>query len=273
MPEGDTLHRLARLMAPLVGETIEALELPRSTQRTQHLVGARVERVEALGKNLLVHLSGGWVLRTHLRMNGRWRMRRREGSERARLLPDTVVYLATSGHEALCTAAPTVTLARARSLRLDGLRSLGPDLLAPEVDLSALAARLRGAEGAALGVAVMDQRLVAGIGNVWKSEGLHALGLDPFAPVERFTAAELEALLAHLRRAMQANVDGSAHRRGLSPRTSGRRVTRLEARTGDEGHAVYERRGQPCRVCRALIERRKQGTRSTYWCPRCQPPR
>jgi endonuclease-8 len=273
MPEGDTLHRIARRMQPLVGERVEALRLPRSTQPTAHLVGATVESVEALGKNLLIRFTGGWILHTHLRMNGRWRLRRREGAGHAPLLPDSVVYLATEGHEALCTRAPTVVLAREGSLRLDGLRGLGPDLLAPEVDLDGMARRLASGAGRPLGVALMDQRLVAGIGNIWKSEGLFARGLDPFAPLACFTHDELVALLAHTRAAMQANVDGTVHRRALVPRPSGARITRLEARRGEPGFAVYERESQPCLRCHGPIARRKQGTRSTYWCPRCQPSR
>ncbi|GAB4215988.1 MAG: Fpg/Nei family DNA glycosylase [Sandaracinaceae bacterium] len=273
MPEGDTLHRIARRMQPLVGERVEVLRLPRSTQPTAHLVGAAVERIEALGKNLLVRFTGGWVLHTHLRMNGRWRLRRRDGVGHAPLLPESVVYLATTGHEALCTSAPTVVLAREGSLRLDGLRGLGPDLLAPEVDLDAMARRLASAADRPLGVAVMDQRLVAGIGNIWKSEGLFACGLDPFAPVARFTHDELVAVLAHTRRAMLANVEGTIHRKALVPRTSGGRVTRLEARRGEPSFAVYERSGEPCLRCGGPIGRAKQGTRPTYWCPRCQPTR
>jgi endonuclease-8 len=273
MPEGDTLHLIARRMQPLVGQALRAVALPRSTQPTGHLVGKRLEAVEARGKNLLVTFEGAWVLHTHLRMNGAWRVRARASGEPARLPAGSVVYLATDTHEALCTNAPSVTLARRGSLRLDPLRSLGPDLLADPVDLGALAKRLRGAAEIALGVAVMDQRLVSGIGNVWKSEGLFACGLDPFAPVARFTDEELRALLAHVRSAMVANVDGTAHRRALVPARSGRRVTRFEPGGSRMGPAVYERARQPCRRCSTPIERTMQGTRSTYACPRCQPRR
>jgi endonuclease-8 len=273
MPEGDTLHTIAQRLQPLVGHAVASLTLPRSTQPAAHLVGKRVEAVEARGKNLLVTFEGKWVLHTHLRMNGSWRIRARDGALRTRFPPGSVVYLATDTHEALCTNAPTVTLARRGSLRFDPLRSLGPDLLADEVDLAAMAARLASAADVPLGVAVMDQRLVSGIGNVWKSEGLFARGLDPFAPVSRFTPEELVGLLAHVRAAMQANVDGTAHRRALVPSTSGPRVTRLAIGGARTGAAIYERGGQPCPRCGGRIERRMQGTRSTYACPRCQPPR
>jgi endonuclease-8 len=273
MPEGDTLHAIARRMQPLVGHAVSALALPRSTQATGHLVGKRIETIEARGKNLFVTFEGKWVLHTHLLMNGAWRVRARTGEPRTRFPPGSVVYLATAQHEALCTNAPRVTLARRGSLRFDPLASLGPDLLADEVDLVAMARRLIGAADVPLGVAVMDQRLVSGIGNVWKSEGLFARGLDPFAPVARFTEDELVGLLSHLRTAMQANVDGTAHRRALVPARSGPRITRLEVGGTRAGAAVYERAGQPCPQCGGRIVRTLQGTRSTYACPRCQPAR
>ncbi|MBX7195819.1 MAG: hypothetical protein K1X94_27440 [Sandaracinaceae bacterium] len=274
MPEGDTLHRIALRMQPLVGGLVEALSLPRGTQPTAHLVGKRIVSIEARGKNLLVTFEGRWVLHTHLRMNGAWRLRARDDRPLSSRFPrGTVVHLATATHEALCTNAPTVVLARAGSLRFDPLASLGPDLLADEVDLDAMVRRLRAADETPIGLAVMDQRLVAGIGNVWKSEGLFARGLDPFAPVARFADDELRALLAHLHMAMQANVDGRAHRRALVPARGGPRITRLSVGGAREGHAVYERAGAPCLACGTRVERRKQGTRSTYVCPRCQPAR
>ncbi len=272
MPEGDTLHRIARKMQPLVGQTLTALRLPRSTQATSHLVGKRIEQVEARGKNLLVTFEGRWVLHTHLRMNGAWRIRERR-SEPGALPPGTVVYFATEAHEAVCTNAPTVVLARGGSMRFDPLKSLGPDLLADEVDLDAMVTRLRGADTTPLGVAVMDQRLVAGIGNVWKSEGLFAASLDPFAPVARFTDDELRGMLASVRALMQKNVDGTVHRRSFVPARGGPRITRLDVGGARAGHAVYERGGQPCSACGGRIARVKQLTRSTYFCPTCQPAR
>lgn len=272
MPEGDTLHRIARKMQPLVGQTLTDFVLPRSTQATSHLVGKRIEHVEARGKNLLVTFEGRWVLHTHLRMNGAWRIRARRVESGA--FPfGTVVYFATPTHEAVCTNAPTVTLARSGSMRFDPLKSLGPDLLADVIDVEAMVARLRQADALPIGVAVMDQRLVAGIGNVWKSEGLFARGLDPFAPVARFSDDELRDLLTHVRALMQKNVDGTVHRRALVPARGGPRVTRLEVGGALTGHAIYERKGLPCPRCGTRIEREKQGTRTTYVCRTCQPSR
>ncbi len=273
MPEGDTLHAIARKLQPLVGERVVSLSLPRSTQPTAHLVGRAVERIEAIGKNLLVHFEGRWILHTHLRMNGRWRVRRLGPSRVHALPPGSVVHLATPTYEALCVDAPVVTLARAGSLRLRALADLGPDLLAPEVDLDALVRRLRRADDDPLGLALCDQRLIAGIGNIWKSEALFALGLDPLAAVSRFADEELRALLLHTRAAMQANVDGRAHRRALVPRTAGPRVTRFAGGRALAGHAVYERAGLACSRCGGRVERVRQGTRTTYLCGRCQPRR
>jgi uncharacterized protein (TIGR02449 family) len=139
--------------------------------------------------------------------------------------------------------------------------------------VEAMIARLRQEDALPIGVAVMDQRLVAGIGNVWKSEGLFARGLDPFAPVARFTDDELRGLLTHVRALMQKNVDGTVHRRSLVPARGGRRVTRLEVGGALTGHAIYERKGLPCLACGTRIERDKQGTRTTYVCRTCQPSR
>lgn len=273
MPEGDTIHRIARGMQRLVGARVEDFVLPRSTQSTDHLIGSRIERIDAAGKNLLVRFEEGWVLRTHLRMYGRWRLRERAGGARAPLLADAVVYLATANYEALCTAAPVVTLARERSMRLDDLHMLGPDLLAPDVDLDAIVRRVATASALPLGEAILRQRLVAGIGNVWKSELLHARGLDPFAPVACFPHDELARLFAHARLVMLENVDGRAGRRALLPGAWKTRVARREARWGEPVLSVYGRAGAPCFACGTPIRRAHQAGRSTYWCPRCQPSR
>lgn len=158
-------------------------------------------------------------------------------------------------------------------MRFDPLASLGPDLLGPEVDLDAMVKRLRVADDTPLGVAVMDQRLIAGIGNVWKSEGLFAAGLDPFASVAQFGDEELRGLLAGVRALMQQNVDGTVHRRSLVPTRGGPRITRVDVGGARGGHDVYERAGQACRRCGGRISRAKQLTRSTYCCPTCQPSR
>jgi endonuclease-8 len=302
MPEGDTLHRIAQNLAPtLEGQTVLALELPRSEQRTEHLVGRRITRVEARGKNLLIFFDEGSVLHTHLRMNGIWHLYR-AGEPWRRSPSTTVVALAVAGYLAVCFRAPVVRLLRARDLAGDPtLGHIGPDLLGQEFDADEALRRLRALDDEPLGVAVMDQQAIAGIGNVYKSELLFLTRLDPFAPVRAFSDEELTHLIDLSRRVMQANVappkeekegEGAAGGAGgpgqhyLYTRTTRdlegvgetrrRRRTLLEA-LGQRGEprSVYRRADSPCLDCGTSIVMRRQGEaqRSTYFCPRCQPPR
>jgi endonuclease-8 len=270
MPEGDSLHRLALRLQPLVGETVEALILPRSTQPTSHLTDKRIERIEAFGKNLLVHFEGAWMLHVHLMMKGRFRLYAR--SERERFAESTVVVIRTAKHEAVCTNAPVVQLAREGSLQFvhgDVRSSIGPDLIRDEDALEEAVTNLMRAGDEVLGVALMNQRLVAGIGNIWKSELLFQARLNPFARVSSFTRETLLDVLTRGRTLMQANVDGSAAR-GLSERDRWQRVTRLQRRPGEGVLAVYQRRGEACYACGGTIQSRQQNVRWTYFCPRCQ---
>lgn len=298
MPEGDTLHRIAQRLAPVLeGQTVLALELPRSTQRTEHLVGHRVTRVEAWGKNLLIFFDEGSVLHTHLRMGGAWHLYRAD--EPWRRSPNTVVVaLAIAGYLAVCFRAPVVRLLRARDLPMHStLGHIGPDLLGQAFDAGEALRRLRALDDEPLGVAVMDQQAVAGIGNVYKSELLFLTGLDPFAPVRAFSDEELAHLIDLSRRVMQANVappgEGAAAGGGAPGQhylytrttrdlegigeTKRRRRKPLLAGLGqrDEPRSVYRRAGSPCLDCGTLIEMRRQGEaqRSTYFCRTCQPPR
>jgi len=270
MPEGDSLHRLALRLQPLVGEAIDTLSLPRSTQSTSHLGGKRIERIEAFGKNLLVHIEGGWMLHVHLMMKGRFRLYPR--STRERFAESTVVVIRTNNHEAVCTNAPVVQLARQGSLHFRGgdvEASVGPDLLRDEDSLEAAVTNILSAGDESLGVALMNQRLVAGIGNIWKSELLFQARLNPFARVSTFTRGVLLDVLKRGRALMQANVNGTAAK-GLSERDRWRRVTRLQRKPGEGVLAVYQRRGEACYVCLETIQSKQQKVRWTYYCPRCQ---
>lgn len=270
MPEGDSLHRLALRLQPLVGEAIDALILPRSTQPTSHLIGKRVERIEAFGKNLLVHIEGQWMLHVHLMMKGRFRLYAR--SSRERFAESTVVVIRTAKHEAVCTNAPVVQLARQGSLQFahgDVRNSVGPDLIRDEDALDEAVTNLLGAGDEALGVALMNQRLVAGIGNIWKSELLFQARLNPFAKVSTFTRETLLDVLTRGRVLMQANVNGTAVK-GLSERDRWKRVTRLQRKPGEGVLAVYQRRGEACYVCGETLQSKQQNVRWTYFCPRCQ---
>ena len=259
MPEGDTLVRIATALAPVLeGQPVLALALPHSPQRVAHLVGRCVKRVEARGKNLLVFFDEGSVLHTHLRMAGEWHLYRTE--ERWQRAPEqAVVVLEVPGHLAVCFRAPLVRVMRVDELRTDPLfAQLGPDLLGEGFNAAEAVRRLRARGDVALGVAIMDQRAVAGIGNVYKSELLFRARLDPFAQVNAFTDEELLGLFALARELLQESV---------APRAGGVRMQRPIA--------VYGRVGRPCPDCGEAVKVRRQGEeqRSTYHCARCQPRR
>ena len=245
MPEGDAVHRAAQRLQALVGERLE-VESPHPRAAAKGLAarldGRRLESVEALGKNLFLRFEGGTVLRSHLRMTGRWSVRRR-GARRA---GTPWLVLRGAAVEAVQWNGPVLELAS------DVARRLGPDILAPRPDVDAMVARLRLAEPTTrLGEALLDQRLVAGIGNKWMAEALWEARLSPWA-----TLAEVRD--DDLRRALAA---ASGLMRGA-----------LERDRGTGARRVYRRAGRPCPRCGATVRSRGQGdaNRTAYWCPGCQ---
>ncbi|MEO5884058.1 MAG: DNA-formamidopyrimidine glycosylase family protein [Candidatus Limnocylindrales bacterium] len=272
MPEGDTLFRTAAGLRPhLVGRDVTAARAqgPGPVPQVQRIVGRRIDAVEAQGKNLLIRFDNGLEIRTHLRMNGSWH-RYRPG-ERWRRPPGRArLVLEVPGSVAVCFDAPVVELFEQRAEHLHpALSSLGPDLLSPAFVPAEAHRRLRLPERADLEIAValLDQRAMAGIGNVYKNEILWVEGVSPFTPVRGIDDATLERLIATGQRLLHANVDV---RRGVERVTTG----------GDRGAPgplyVYGRKGRPCRRCRTPIRVTRQGTdlpRSTYWCPTCQGDR
>jgi endonuclease-8 len=266
MPEGDTIFRSADVLRRhlLGGVVLEAWSQPRPglarVPRLSRLVGSRVESVEARGKHLLIGFSGGLWLRTHLRMRGSWH-RYRVGE--AWRLPESraSAVLRTEAAVAVCFDAPEVELLTSGELeRHAALGALGPDLLGASFDADEAVRRLLSSPSVPLGEALLDQRAVAGIGNVYKSEVCFVERLDPWAPVGAVHPDALRAALATARRLLQANVRGGA---------------RVTTGVGAPGRSlwVYSRAGRPCRRCGTLVAGRRQGeqARMTYWCPRCQP--
>jgi endonuclease VIII len=263
VPEGDTIHRAAALLRPaLHRRQLLRFEAPR-------LVGDRpraaetIEGVEAVGKHLLVHFSGGLTLETHLRMTGSWHLYRT--GERWRKPPYLMrCLIAVADHQAVCFSAPVVrTFPTARrGTRQDPTAHLGPDLCLPTSDadevVAACVARMDPLDPRLpIGEVLLDQRVGNGIGNVYKSEVCWHCGVDPFAPLTTVSPEERTRLIANAGRLLRAN---------LGP---GRR------RTVAEGLAVYGRRGRPCRRCGTAIRRNTEGelARVTFWCPTCQPSR
>ncbi len=244
MPEGDALRRAAARLQPLVGERIEASSPNPQGEATgvaQAVDGRVLERVESVGKHLLLHFEGGVVLRSHLRMNGRWRVGPRADTTRGR----PWLVLRGGPWEATQWNGPVLTLERRP------LRRLGPDLLADETDVAVVVARLRTESQARLvGEALVDQRVVAGIGNMWLAEMLWQARVSPWRPLAGVSDDQLGDALGWARDAMHAGV----HAR-------------------PESRAVYRRAGRACRRCGTPIVSRGLGdaNRTTYWCPRCQP--
>lgn len=231
----------------LVGERVSA-ESPNprglATGVARAVDGRRLEGVEAVGKNVLLRFEGGVVVRSHLRMNGRWRVRRAREGMATRGLP----WLVLRGGEWEATQWNGPVLA----LGVGRVRELGPDVLAPETEPASLVRRLRRADGKRLvGEALVDQRIVAGIGNMWLAEALWHARVSPWVRLEEVEDEALERTLGWARRQMLASV------RGARP-----------------GRAVYRRAGRGCPRCGEVIRSHGLGdaNRTAYWCPRCQAP-
>ncbi|MGH3021489.1 MAG: DNA-formamidopyrimidine glycosylase family protein [Gaiellaceae bacterium] len=242
MPEGDALHRAAQRLQVLEGEVV-AVETPHPRaavlRLAERLDGRRLERVQAVGKNLVLGFEGGLVLRSHLRSRGRWRVQA-AGTE-----PFGMPWLVLRGRErqAVLWNGPVLELTRGRS---PTVARLGPDVMADPPDLDGMLERLRGGDqGREVGDALLDQRLVAGVGNMWKAEALFAAAISPWRRLSELSDEQLRDLLATAARLMQG------------PR--GR-------------HRVYRRAGRPCPRCGTLVRSYPQGddARTAYWCPRCQ---
>ena len=273
MPEGDTIFRAARtLHRALAGRTVAAFEsvFPALTRvdDDRPLAGRTIERVEALGKHVLMRFSGNLVLRTHMRMNGSWHIYRR-GEPWQRPRRDMRVMIATDEYEAVAFAVPVAEFLTDKDLgRHRELTQLGPDLLSETFDAADALARIRGRAGDAIADVLLNQRVLAGIGNVYKSEVLFACRVHPFAVVGALSDTELESLVASARRLLKLNVT-----EGVAPMTT---HGGLRSTTGRDDPAarlwVYGRARQPCRRCRTPIAVKKHGldARLTYWCPQCQ---
>jgi endonuclease-8 len=265
MPEGDTIFRTATVLrAVLIGRTITAARAQarpgiRRVPDLDRLVGACVTGVEPRGKHLLIGFDTGFTLRTHLRMTGSWHRYRPDEPWKLPKRQASVV-LETADSIAVCFNAPTVELlSDAELARQPTLAALGPDLLAPDFEADVAVKRFHDRGTAELGEALLDQRVVAGIGNVYKSEVCFIERLSPWRPVGELDDPTLRRVLATARRLLRANIGGGA------------RVTTGGAR-GAGPLWVYGRAGRPCRRCGRLIEARRQGElfRTTYWCPGCQ---
>jgi endonuclease-8 len=256
MPEGDTIRSAAnRIGAALIGREIEAIETPHprfgNDGWPDRLAGRKVHAVDAHGKHLLMRFEGGLTIHSHLRMGGMWGVYRRgqrwrRGTHRAWLV------IRTPEHEVVQFDGPVLELMTDGRSRFDQrIARLGPDILAEEFDRAAFLGRLREDDQTrGIGEALLDQRNVAGIGNIWKAEGCHAAGIDPWRKTRDVADDEAMAIVTAVRPLMFAS-------------TANGFPKRVE---------VYNKAGRPCPRCGERIRARGQGddNRTTYWCPGCQ---
>ena len=244
VPEGDSLHRAARRLQPLVGQRLD-VESPHPRARAgrvaERIDGRTLQSVEAIGKNLVFRFDGGVVLRSHLRLSGRWTLTERDAPRRG--LP----WLVLRGEklEGVLWNGPVL------ELHTRALARLGPDILERPPRIDAMLERMQRADGSRfLGETLLDQSVVAGIGNMWLAEALWDAALSPWRQLAGVSVEERRLALEAAARIMRAAVDVGRAR----------------------GHQVYRRVGRPCPRCRTRIRSWGQGddNRMTYWCPGCQ---
>ena len=267
MPEGDTIARAAAaLHRALAGRVVTAFAtglapLARVDDDTP-LAGRTIEHCRSLGKHLLLEFSGGLLLRTHMRMSGSWHLYRpgerwQRPARAARIRIDTDAWVAVAFDVPVAEFVREADLHRHRPLAM-----LGPDLANPSFDRADGLARMRASGDRAIGEVLLDQRVVAGLGNVLRSETLFVAGLHPEIPAARLSAADLTRLLDVAAELLQRNARPDA---GPMRNTTGRRAP---------GQAlwVYQRTGQPCRRCGTPVMSAARGleARRVYWCPSCQ---
>jgi endonuclease VIII len=245
MPEGDALHRAARNLQVLVGEKLD-VETPhpraRLTGVADRLDGRKLLEVEAVGKNLILRFEDGLVLRSHLRMKGRWQVLPRNGNSNRRGMPWLV--LRGTETEAVLWHGPVLELDES------SVRRLGPDILADAPQIDAMVSRFRDAgQRTPIGEALLDQRLVAGIGNMWRAEALWRAKVSPWLELHDLSDDELRTVLTEASQLMRRSLDSGLRQR-----------------------AVYRQVGRPCPRCGTPIKSRGQGdaNRIAYWCPECQ---
>jgi endonuclease VIII len=274
MPEGDAIFRSARsLHRVLAGHVVTRFEtayahLDRVNVDTP-LVGRIVERCESAGKHLLIVFSGDLVLRTHMRMNGSWHLYRHgerwwRGPQAMRIRIDTAEWVAVAFD------VPVAEFIGAKQLETKGpVAALGPDLLGATFDRDEAVRRIVASGARTIAQTLLDQRIVAGIGNVYKSEVLFLSGVHPDVPSSAVPQSTLERMMDLGRGLLKDNVI-----EGSSPRIQTFRSLRQlnPASEHDESLWVYGRRGKPCRKCGSAIAYKKMGieARGTYWCPSCQ---
>ena len=249
MPEGDTIFRTAaQLRAALQGKRVVSAR----PDQLKRLAGTTITDVQPVGKHLMIRFDNGLALHTHMRMRGTWHLYSRGEKPRP---PEWQLkaILETEHVIAACFAAPVVELIRDESSHVG---HLGPDILADDWAVRRVVRRARSMGAAAIGEVMLDQRVTAGIGNVYRCEALWQRKVNPWKPADQLTDDELAALFEVARQAMRANLAGDRTRRF----------------PGYGRGAVHGRAGRPCPRCGTPIKVRALGehARLAYWCPACQ---
>ena len=249
MPEGDTIHRAARtLHAALAGRTVTRFESVFPQLTHVEVAGRTVESVDAAGKNLLMHFSGDLHLRTHMRMHGSWHIYKPGEKWRMRF-SDMRIVVETDAWVAVAFNVPVAEMHDSRSLRRqDDLLNIGPDFLGEEFDFDEARRRIRARGDAEIADVLLNQRVVSGIGNEYKSEVLFMSGVSPFARVSDVTDAQLDTILRTARKVMLANI----------AKRSPARITTFSLDPRMKQY-VFSRGGKPCLKCGTPIEYAKQG--------------
>ncbi|MCW2969374.1 MAG: glycosylase [Solirubrobacterales bacterium] len=257
MPEGDTIHHAAaRIRAVLERRVPQEILTPQSRHRPerwpQRLAGRAVRAVDAHGKHLFVRFEGDLTLHSHLRMTGAWSVHR-EGDRWQRSRRRAWLVLRAGGFEVVQFDGPVLELMPdARTRSHPRLAALGQDVLGAAFDEHRFLGRLRADDPTRpIGDALLDQRTIAGIGNLWKSEACFAAGIDPWRPLGDVSDEEALSIVAFAREEMPQSA-----RDGFIARPS----------------AVYRRDGRPCPRCGTPVRQRGQwdDNRLTFWCPGCQ---
>ena len=256
MPEGDTIRYAVNRMRPVLEGEVPVVETPHPRHTfdrwPERLAGQRVVSVDAHGKHLFIRFEGDLVLHSHLRMTGSWATYE-EGRRWRRSPRRAWLVLRARNHAVVQFDGPVLELLTESRTRFDRrLALLGPDILAPQLDEAEFLRRLRADDQTRpIGDALLDQRTIAGIGNLWKDEGCHAARIDPWRPTGAVSDAEALAVVAATRPRMQQSARDGFPARGVQ---------------------VYGLAGRPCPRCGGIIQQRQQGlgNRLTYWCPGCQ---
>ena len=276
MPEGDTIFRTARALArAFEGRVVTGFRstYPRLTRFDDDtpLTGQTVVRIEARGKWLLIHFSGGGTMATHMLMSGSWHIYR-HGERWQKPQSQMRILIENSEFVAVGFSVPVAEMHTAESLRRHPrIPPLERDVLRPEFDAENAVERLLAIADTEIAEALLDQRITAGVGNEFKSEICFVTGVNPFERVGTLGRARLKEVVLSAQRLLKANVQEDSGEQMLTYAGRWRRTT--HASDPAESVWVYGRGGEPCRRCGERIRKRLQGpnARVTFWCARCQP--